>query len=386
MKTQTYQKPGQEFILWEPLRLLKRRLVLSAAVALAFGATFMGCGGERGLNPDPVPLPGPKDPSFLYSRATSVFVSGADVYVAGEVTWHIYGSFTEAVLWKNGVAQYFTNRLQSSSEVASVFVSSGDTYVAGKLRYNGAYGSGPFAAVWRNGTPTRPISAETVTSVFVFGSDVYVAGVAYGTGPTGQIFRIPMLWKNYITQMPIGGRSEGEASSVFVSDGDVYVAGYEKSDDGQNNIAVLWKNGSPQYLSDGTRNANASSVFVFDNDVYVTVNDGSATALWKNGTPQQLTAGGNNAIGLMSMFVSGDDVYVLGITEHNNGKVSNCIIWKNGSPHQYITNESSNNQFYVSSIFVSGDDVYAVGQMPNEGTNFGAATLWKNGVPQRLNH
>ena len=51
-------------------------------------------------------------------------------------------------------------------------------------------------------------------------------------------------------------------SSVFVSDGNVYIAGYV--DDGTTHIARLWKNGVAIYLTDGVLDASANSVFVVE--------------------------------------------------------------------------------------------------------------------------
>jgi S-adenosylhomocysteine hydrolase len=65
----------------------------------------------------------------------------------------------------------------------------------------------------------------------------------------------------------------------------VYVAGRD------GNVATLWKNGVAQNLANG---AVANSVFVSGNDVYVVGyedgGNGSVAKLWKNGVAQNLTA------------------------------------------------------------------------------------------------
>ena len=200
--------------------------------------------------------------------------------------------------------------------------------------------------------------------------DVYVAGYVLNK----QGISVATLWKNGKAQSLTDGTLSAYAYSVFVSDGDVYVAG----DDGV--AATVWKNGVAQRLSDGTRTARAHSVFVSGNDVYaVGWHDwgqyGWAT-LWKNGVTQRLSdriIDGNDGVSANSVFVSGNDVYVVG----DDGFIA--TLWKNG-----VARTFENSETYSSSIFISGSDIYIAGY-----TNFGdgdwmIATLWKNGVAQYL--
>ena len=107
--------------------------------------------------------------------ANSVFVSGKDVYVAGNdyVNYtNIYGTHSVSVakLWKNGVAQNLTNGQESgfNAWANSVFVSGSDVYVAGQ-EDSGALREF-VATLWKNGVAqnlTDGSSYASATCVFV---------------------------------------------------------------------------------------------------------------------------------------------------------------------------------------------------------------------------
>jgi hypothetical protein len=69
------------------------------------------------------------------SYSTSIFVSGSDVYVAGNESSEIN---KKALYWKNGQKVYLTDG-REYSEAYSIFVSGSDVYVAGTNGY------------WKNG-------------------------------------------------------------------------------------------------------------------------------------------------------------------------------------------------------------------------------------------
>jgi hypothetical protein len=197
------------------------------------------------------------------TKARSVFVSGNDVYVAGS-EYTGYGSYdpdykSTAKLWKNGIAQSLSNGT-NNAEAYSVYVSGNDVYVAG----NQESGKGrKVATLWKNGV-AQSLSGSTsyaeAYSVFVSGNDVYVAG--YEEKETGVI---ATLWKNGTAQSLSHSTNYAEARSVYVLSSNVYVAGYEYTDNGLHGFAKLWKNGVAQSLNDyhvSSSDAYANSVFV----------------------------------------------------------------------------------------------------------------------------
>jgi len=100
-------------------------------------------------------------------------------------------------------------------------------------------------------------------------NDVYVAGEINGKAT---------LWKNgnAVTLSALNS----EAKSVFVHNGDVYVAGFIYSDpdnpDSTETRAILWKNGIAETLSD--IDSDAQSVFVSYSGVYVAGSVGTGDA------------------------------------------------------------------------------------------------------------
>gem|GEM_PF-1084053 len=244
--------------------------------------------------------------------AHSVFVSGNDVYVAGNQNGY-------ATLWKNGVAQQLSK--EQGGGAYSVFVFGNDVYVAGE--------DNSVAILWKNKVAQKLTDGNNwacANSVFVSEKDVYVVGIEDQKA---------ILWKNGVKQILAEGTN---ANSVFVSGNDVYVAGEG------NSVAILWKNGTPQNLNkDKKYGARANSVFVSGKNVYVagTDEERGTAKLWKNGVEQKLTnSRGSDAF---SVFVSGNDVYVAG---WENGFAT---LWKNGAAQKLLDVRS----VFATSVFVN---------------------------------
>ena len=197
------------------------------------------------------------------SYGEDMFISSnGDIYIVGyELAKNEYNNYyRRAVLWKNGKLQpVLSNSSVSQNAVASsVFVSGNDVYVAGN---NGYWVND---VVWKNGqpeilnSPPGDIDRLKAYSVFVFDGNVYVAGAAYFNHSS---YTIPkqVLWKNNVpTVLDTDDTSFAELYSVFVSGNDVYAAGSKG----------LWKNNAKLF------NESIKDVCVYANDVYVAGNDG----------------------------------------------------------------------------------------------------------------
>jgi len=187
------------------------------------------------------------------SEAWSIVVSGNDVYVAGweykttQIDPTHLVSNPVAKYWKNGVPTELSDGL-TFAVAQSMFLSGTDIYLAGNL----CKGTSPgcdLATYWKNGTPVV-LTSQTPTaasSIFVSGTDVYVSGNYI----TGRSTAIGDLWKDGTLTQLTGGSTPSAANQVVVSGGDVYVAGAVYNSNGKA-MAGYWKNGVFVPVTDGT--------------------------------------------------------------------------------------------------------------------------------------
>jgi len=147
------------------------------------------------------------------TTANCVFVSeGGDVYVAGRGSF-LGGSGESgpyeircATVWKNGVAQ----RLSDNTDASSVYVSGNDVYVVGQ-EFEGYYKK--VATLWKNGVAQKLSDKESnANCVFVSGGDVYVVGHEAVAPNRNRA----VLWKNGVAQYLTDGAVDASAMSVFV--------------------------------------------------------------------------------------------------------------------------------------------------------------------------
>ncbi|MCL1908865.1 MAG: hypothetical protein FWG12_05805 [Holophagaceae bacterium] len=279
---------------------------VAAVQVLAVGLAFTGCHGNNESTP------------VYHSNASSVFVYNGNVYVAGNI-WPLeepapgWVADSKRIIWKNGTILFQSNP-QAYSSANSVFATDADVFFGG--------GEGLWAGLWKN--------------------------------------NVPLLYEKPCSAF----------NSIFVSDGDVYAAGWLADRPHFPRTAMLVKNGEAQYFSESDKSTEANSVFVLNGSVCVAGNCGLAAVVWKDGAMEYLYLP-DSAIGsatATSVYVSDDDVYVAGSIE------GNAVLWKNGAKQSL----ASGNQSDAKSVFVFGTDVYVAGSIE------GNAVLWKNGVKQEL--
>lgn len=286
----------------------------------------------------------------------------ADVYVAGLDNG-------DAVYWKNGAETKLTNKCLQCYAQGIAVGTGGDIYVAGVKTYNGL---DYMAVYWTNGTPSYLTDSTKGIESFanalsLSGSDVYVGGYIVSSGAT--------WWKNGIAY-PVNTQSA--ASGICVSGSDVYLGGETFLSAGTN--AAYWKNGNIVTLTNadntGHNGGSISSVFVSGNDVYVAgitrdAPTGNRNATyWKNGAATTLNTSSKDAIA-SSIYVDNGDVYVCG-SENENG-VYVAEYWKNNNMVKLSTSKSN-----ATGIFVLNGHVYVSGNTI-DGTGAAFATVWVDG-------
>ena len=290
-------------------------LVISALLAIGI-SSMLACGSGSSNAPPPPPPPsvtdvyaagfvsnGSNDVATYWKNGTpvtfgpgdlySIFVSGDDVYVAGDG-----GSLGSAVYWKNGVPVLLTNGPEAAL-AWSIFVSGTDVYVAGNETKTvfvppNTYTDYTVAQYWKNGTPvelTDGTAPATAFAIFVSGADVYVAGDNCHTADL--LCNIATYWNNG-TPTELSSLTNTLATSIVVSGSDVYVSGRQS-----NNVAEYWMNNVLTPLTDGTSEATANQIAVSGTNVYVAGADwnarGTFAQYWKNGVPVTLNDGTQEA-------------------------------------------------------------------------------------------
>jgi hypothetical protein len=268
----------------------------------------------------------------------------------------------------------------NSGIIATMNISVHDIYVGGRI----TDGHANYATIWKNGVERKISERES----FIFSidvtqaNDVYVAG--YGLNMT-MMAPEPILWTNGTEEILTapgpgpGMPGIGIAHSVQVVGSDVYIAGQSYN---PSYTATTWKNG--EYTPVGPQYSDAATVYVAGADTYVCGYLDEAgkryLTMWKNGTEERWSD--NQSSTPHQMVVSGDDFYVVGITNDvvNDQASDRAALWVNGELQILNTEKQSE----ARSVYVNGDDVYVAGIVFDGGMGSQRATLWKNGEEIRL--
>jgi hypothetical protein len=247
--------------------------------------------------------------------ATSIYVSGSDIYVSG----YYKNGNNVACYWKNGGRTDLTTT-GTNAQANSIFVSGGTIYTAGFYFPPGTRTAAYWVGTTVNNLPTNTLSSGNAiaNSIFVDGSTIYIAGKdnMFNTSPAYAVY-----WtvNGTTTETVPSTATASTANSIFATSGTVYTAGWDTP--ALNAIAKYWTDNSETSL--GLTDGSANSIFYSNGTLYIAGqyqnqssnpiafywNGTETDLLGPNGAAASTIAGGINAL---SVYVSGGTAYVAG--------------------------------------------------------------------------
>lgn len=245
---------------------------------------------------------------------------GDDIYTLNELESYKYS------IKKNGNDLYkFGEGYSTHLTLSNYIFSNNDIYCAG-------YESG-LGRVWKNGSVLFEVRSDKqyydsiASSVFVSNNDVYYSGNINSDSFDGE--RKTSLYKNNSILYNLRPSFNGMIAINMDKEGNVYCGGdyisptyYYK--------AIVYKNGVPIYTSE-TNNSKVEQILFDKDDIYVLISEynGKTYKLLKN--YEELYTFEYNLLRLNSikLKIYGNDIYALGIGENSDFKYA-FRLWKNG--------------------------------------------------------
>ncbi|MEP6736028.1 MAG: hypothetical protein ABJA70_10945 [Chryseolinea sp.] len=235
-----------------------------------------------------------------YTLVSSLYVDESSVLIGG--LKKIAGSPSQSMIWQDGV----------ETVIEEAF---GSPFIAS--RNNSLFGVWRSATGWvynKYSTSQRIIDTAynfEPTAMTLNGDDIYISG--YSSDPSSPpdyaSAQHAQYWRN--EKLMFREIEASNAVSIFIHQGNVYLAGYLYEPGATKTNACYWKNGKRVNLKDGSANAVARSIFVTDSHVYVSGMINDEAVYWQDGEPILLTSGGPFSMA-NSIFVHGTDVHVAG--------------------------------------------------------------------------
>lgn len=335
-----------------------QKFTLWATVILITVCAFESCSKNK---QDP--------PDFQYGAEVDVYVAGAEQTTAGK--W-------VAKYWKNGTPVELSDGV-NNAEATSVFVLGEDVYVAGQETDN----TTSIAKYWKNGAEvalTDGTERAEVHSIFVEGQMVYVAGALRDNlGRSRAVY-----WKNGTPFTLSSSSGMGMATAIAAAHGNVYVAGYEEEGT-KGWKAKVWENDIATQLS--STNSYADALFLDGNDVYVSGSEDEPNGdrigkVWKNGH-ELYRLNEEYDFGLTySLFVEKGEVYVAG-SERSAQKIYAAKVWHNGKGRK-LNPEAEDSNTFARAVAAHNGEIYVVNVLAPKFEFEGEVRLWKNGQYEKL--
>jgi hypothetical protein len=261
--------------------------------------------------------------------ATSVFVSGTDVYVAGHDR-----NYYIARYWKNGIPVDLTDS-QNGGQANSIVIDGTNVWLAGN--YKPLTFGNKFASYWRNnGVPSALSSVGFEAEVKAIKISTSGVPSCVGYEKTSSGLKVAKYWSG--TATTLGWLNGSVANGIALSGSNVYIVGTDNIANGSTRPKT-WFNGSVGTLYNSSGISSASGIALSGSDIYISGNDGNKAVYWKNGTQVILGDGAANGISVI-----GTDVYVVGNYISTSNKARACY-WRNGTKVE-LTNTNSIDDTY----------------------------------------
>jgi len=181
------------------------------------------------------------------------------------------------------------------------------------------------------------------------------------------------------------GGNANPAPNTFVTDTNIYVAGYVNNYSNYLQIPAYWKNGALYKFADSSLNSSAESIAVHDTNVLISAtiehtNGGAYTAIYYlNGNKVVLADSAFVGMSQSAAFGScGCDIYVCGAMKINGHY--KAIYWKNGTAHLLPNNSPDS---FALGILENNGNIYVAGSAVTT-VNSKYAVYWKNDVSYPL--
>jgi hypothetical protein len=232
---------------------------------------------------------------------------------------------------------------------------------------------------WKNGKVLRLSENEgQALSIFVTAKDVYACGYEVVDGKREAVY-----WKNSIATYLSDDKDYSTAYDLYIYDHDIYIIATDK----QGKLAY-WKNDEKVIIS-SSGSVYAKSLYVSSGDVYIAGNIQEEAfgirhaVYWKNTEIHKLTSTDSVGSSADAIFVQQNNVYAIGT---DGSSFDHEKYWKNGQ-HMPISTLAPPYRIHPTDIFVTKNDVYITGYEYNNGATIGGgiAKYWKNGVGIPLN-
>ncbi|MBN8650298.1 MAG: IPT/TIG domain-containing protein [Cytophagales bacterium] len=231
------------------------------------------------------------------------------------------------------------------------------------------YGRSNYAACfWKDGIQTTLNSVGHVNDLVVSGEDIHAIGFEFL-----DAIKVPKYWKNNQSIPLEGTNSQTELTGIVVSNGDVYICGYQRGTYPINRVAKYWKNGILTFSSTvyDFITASPNDIAVIGNDVYMVGQEYPNAVLWRNGVPTPLE--GTGICSAERILINDSDIHIVGV--EGLGFYSRIFHWKNDIRMAPL--EVNGHAYDIS---IHNSDVYISGYGYGEQMGTTVAKYWVNGL------